>query len=69
MRDPRPVFLNPETADSFESADSFKSAEGSGVRGKQVCCNTLTQQYLYQLHTIDVFVRTAIKFHLTRVKK
>ena len=35
------------------------------LRVKQVCCNTLTQ---YQLHSIDVFVRTAIKMHLTSVK-
>jgi len=43
--------------------------ESANTRGKHVCCDTLTQQQLYQLHTIDVFVRTAIKMHLTTVKQ
>jgi len=38
-----------------------KALESVSTRGKQVCCNILTQQWLYQLHTIDIFVRTAIK--------
>jgi len=36
--------------------------EPTRTRGKQVCCNNITQQKLYQLHTIDVVVRTAIKY-------
>jgi len=46
-----------------------KALESVSTRGKQVCCNILTQQWLYQLHTIDIFVRTAIKIHLNSVKK